>query len=158
MLEEFLIKGNNRTFIDKELKTIIKKAYGDRVLGLINVYEKTVQNLENEKNFNINRLLSLVLPNEDKNRVIKFINDGDFESAACVVKNLRNIVNLKVPRKLEVSVSPKSQKSFSRPGSPIQIVSLGDNKKTKQNDRINTNDFINFLQCQGSIIENLLID
>ena len=125
----------------------------------------------------LEKFLALVLPAEDKSRTLKFIKNDDYESAAWIVKNLRNSIDtrtkkssesprfLEVPRASEMLPSslPKSKskskdiprKAYSRSITPTRTTSIAQ-KQIISSEISPIPDMIIYLQCQASVIEGFL--
>ena len=148
--------------LDKDCKRTIRQAYGERIISLISIYEnKIVKLVEDTKKSSrkLEKILEMVLPSEDKSRTLRFINDNDFESAACILKNNRNNANLRVPRASDLPQSPKPKelprKAYSKSITPVRTHSSL-SKPASIPERKPINEFLIFLQCQASVIEDIL--
>lgn len=162
ILGKILKKGADGIVLDNECKEMVRKAYGERVYALINFLEKSTgkitRDLERSKK-DLDSVLQLVLPSEDKARTLRFIYDGDYESAAVILKNIRNTVAAKLPRNSDL-LSPKStekspqRRAATRSNTPVR--SISHTPKPSVAIPPPNNDYLIFLQCQASILEDML--
>jgi hypothetical protein len=149
--------------IDNDTKKVIRQAYGENIYKLLIMYEKRIhQHLKNAKisSLNLENLLNLALSSEDKARTLRFINESDYESAACILKNTKN--SLKAPP----LVSGRIQDSYKSPGSksPGRLSPKASQISPREKTSPRTSDlekssesfFISYMQVQASVVEELL--
>lgn len=159
--------------LDKESKLILSQVYGENLLGALEGYEKKLKSTGKEPRSGevLDKLFDMVLPTEDKARTLRFIKEGDLESAACILKNQRADFGrkslgktdmgktepgpfLEVPRmKARSSASKGSFRSRTPTGSCMQNFDLEEKAGKKASA-----DLIVYLQCQASALEDFLIN
>lgn len=86
---DILIKGLSMNEeigkINEAGKDLLKKTYGKYFLRIVEKYQNSIKDSKSPSH--LENLLEYLLIERDKNRVLRFINEGDLESAACVIKN-----------------------------------------------------------------------
>lgn len=66
-------------------KALLNKTYGKYFLKIVEKYQNTIK--DQNPPSHLDTLLDFLLIDRDKARVLRFISESDYESAACVIKN-----------------------------------------------------------------------
>lgn len=87
---EVLLKGLS---MNEEIRTInaagkelIEKTYGKYFLKIVEKYQHSIDGCMRKEE--LGQLIDFLVTERDKARVLRFIDDGDVESAACIVRNV----------------------------------------------------------------------